>query len=106
MMVAVALAMLIIAPNTMVAVAGLFLIGFGNGPMFPNFTYLTPQLFGQERSASILGTQLAASNIAWLVMPVICSILGDTFGMWIFPWYLTILFIVLLIALIEFAKHE
>ena len=31
--------------------AGLFLIGFGNGPVFPNMLHLTPQTFGRRTSS-------------------------------------------------------
>lgn len=88
-----------------VAVAALFLIGLGNGPMFPNFTYLTPQHFGNERSAAIIGTQLAVSNIAWLLMPVICSLLGEAFGMGVFPWYLALLYALLVWGIMRFGKR-
>lgn len=99
-----ALTLLVTAQLPAIAVAALFMIGLGNGPMFPNFTYLTPQRFGKERSAAIIGTQLAASNIAWLLMPVVCSLLGEILGMGIFPWYLLILYSILLLAIIRFRK--
>lgn len=97
--------MLLLAPSAQMAVAALFLTALGNSPMFPNFTYLTPMCFGKEKSASIMGTQFAVSNIAYMVMPVVCSLLGQVLGMWIFPWFILLAFIVLLAAtLILFVK--
>lgn len=101
-----ALLLLLFAHSPTQAVVALFLIGLGNGPMFPNFTYLTPQRFGNERSAAIIGTQLAVSNIAWLLMPVICSLLGEAFGMGVFPWYLALLYAMLVWSIMRFGKIQ
>lgn len=94
--------MLTFAPSAGLAVAALFLIALGNSPMFPNFTYLTPTRFGKEKSASIMGTQFAVSNIAYMAMPVICSLLGQALGMWVFTWFLLLAFAVLLAATVRF----
>jgi fucose permease len=82
-------------PATAIAVA-LFLVGIGNGPMFPNFTYLTPMNFGEDISQSVIGTQMAASCIGIMVVPALCGFLGQVFGMEIFPVYLTALFALML----------
>lgn len=83
---------------TFVFGAGIFLIGLGNGPMFPNFTYLTPQNFGEDISQSVIGTQMAASSIGVMIMPTICGLLGHVFGMGVFPVYLMLLFAALVLA--------
>ena len=82
-------------PTTAIAVA-LFLVGIGNGPMFPNFTYLTPMNFGEDISQSVIGTQMAASCIGIMVVPALCGFLGQVFGMDVFPLYLTTLFALML----------
>jgi len=76
---------------TVIAIA-LFMIGLGNGPMFPNFTYLTPQNFGEDVSQSVIGTQMAASSVGIMVVPAICGLLAQAFGMGIYPVYLALLF--------------
>ena len=85
-------------PNIMVIVA-LFLIGMGNSPMFPNFTYLTPQNFGADISQSVIGTQMAASNAGFMVAPLLCGLLGQVFGMGIFPVYLAVLFVLMVLSI-------
>ncbi len=70
-----------------------FLIGFGNGPMFPNFSYLTPIIFGEEASPSVMGVQMAVSSLSSMTTPILCGFLGQQIGMWIFPLYLLIFFI-------------
>jgi fucose permease len=79
--------------------AALFLVGLGNGPMFPNFNYLTPENFGEELSPSIIGTQMAVSSISVMTTPVLCSVLGQVLGMGVFPVYLMVFFVLMLIAM-------
>ena len=78
-------------PGASVGIA-LFLLGMGNSPLFPNFTYLTPQNFGAEISQSVIGAQMAASNAGFLAAPLLCGLLAQFFGMGVFPLYLTLLF--------------
>ena len=78
-------------PGFTVAIA-LFLVGMGNSPIFPNFTYLTPQNFGADISQSMIGTQMAASNTGFLISPLICGLLGQLLGMRVFPLFLCLLF--------------
>ena len=87
---------LLLLPLSGVAVAiALFFIGMGNSPLFPNFTYLTPQNFGADISQSVIGSQMAASNTGFLAAPLLCGLLGQVFGMGVFPIYLTVLFVCL-----------
>ena len=70
-----------------------FLIGFGNGPLFLNFNYLIPIIFGEEASPCIMGIQMAVSSLSSMTTPILCGFLGQQIGMWIFPLYLLIFFI-------------
>ena len=76
-----------------------FLVGLGNGPLFPNFNYLTPENFGEELSPSIIGTQMAVSSVAIMIMPVLCSVLGQFMGMGIFPIYLMLFFVLMMLTM-------
>lgn len=77
----------------------LFLVGLGNGPLFPNFSYLTPENFGEELSPAIIGTQMAVSSIAIMTTPVLCSVLGQFLGMGIFPIYLMVFFALMMVTM-------
>ena len=89
--------LLLPVPAVVIAV-GLFLVGLGNGPMFPNFTYLTPINFGEDISQSVIGTQMAASSVGIMVIPAFCGLLGQVFGMGVFPIYLCGLFLLMLLG--------
>ena len=91
-MIGVALVLLCLPVGEILPGIALFLVGLGNGPLFPNFSYLTPENFGEELSPAIIGTQMAVSSIAIMTMPVMCSVLGQFLGMGIFPIYLLIFF--------------
>lgn len=91
-----AIVMLLLPLPAAASALGLFLVGLGNGPLFPNFNYLTPQNFGEAASQSIMGTQMAAAYVGILAAPAICGILGQCFGMGIFPAYLSVFFLIMI----------
>lgn len=92
--------LLLPVPAVVISIA-LFLIGLGNGPMFPNFTYLTPMNFGEDISQSVIGTQMAASSVGIMVVPAFCGLLGQVFGMRVFPIYLTVLFALMVLGIVN-----
>ncbi len=86
--------------STIVSEIGIFLIGLGIGPIFPNFTHLTPKHFGQELSQSIIGVQMASCNLGIMLSPVICGLLGQVISIKIFPLYTLALFAILITIVI------
>ena len=74
----------------------MFLIGLGNGPLFPNFNYLTPENFGSDISQSVIGIQMASAYIGIMLAPALCGLLGQSFGMVIFPFYLILFYIIMI----------
>ncbi|MBO4697697.1 MAG: MFS transporter [Lachnospiraceae bacterium] len=93
-----ALLLLIFVPNNIVTIAALMLIGLGNGPMFPNFNYLTPENFGESRSPAIIGTQMAVSSFAIITGPILCGLIGQVLGMRSFPFFLTVFYVLMLVV--------
>ena len=81
-----------------ISAAGLFLIGLGNGPLFPNFNYLTPQNFGEDISQSVMGTQMAAAYVGIMLAPAFCGVLGQAINMGVFPVYLLAFYLVMAAA--------
>ena len=75
---------------------GMFLIGLGNGPLFPNFNYLTPENFGSDISQSVIGIQMASAYIGIMLAPTLCGLLGQVFGMVIFPFYLIVFYAIMI----------
>lgn len=88
----VGILILLLPVSAEVCGVGLFLIGFGNGPLFPNFNFLAPISFGSENSQSVIGVQMASAYVGIMLAPMLCGILGQSFGMVIFPFYLLVFF--------------
>jgi len=87
--------LLVILPVPYVAVAcvGLFLIGLGNGPMYPNLAYLTPKHFGEEMSQSVIGSQVALSYVGIMIVPALFGLIAQVLSTDAFPYYILVLFI-------------
>ncbi len=100
---AAVLALLLPLPSA-VAPVGLFFVGFGNGPLYPNMLHLTPRLFGRELSQAVIGVQMAASYLGSLLLAPLFGVLGQSFGFWLFPVALLALSLVVLGAFVELMR--
>jgi fucose permease len=91
--------MLIVSPLSLgFATVGLFMIGLGNGPLFPNLTHLVPVHFGFELSQSLIGLQMAASSVSVLLSPIIFGQIAQHIGSHLFPHILIMLLILTAVA--------
>ena len=84
----IAITLLILPLNLTVATIGLFMIGLGNGPLFPNLTHLAPIHFGEELSQSLIGLQMAVSSVSVLFSPIIFGQIAEHIGSYLFPYVL------------------
>lgn len=94
---------------TAVCGVALFLVGLGNGPLFPNLIHLTPKIFGPEISQSVMGVQMASASTGIMVMPPIFGFAAQRFGLWIFPLFLLAMFLLMMgstLALVRRLKKE
>lgn len=93
-----ALLLLLLPLSSIVSAVGLFLVGLGNGPIFPNFNYLTPQNFGEDISQSVMGTQMASAYVGIMLAPALCGVLGQLINMRVFPVYLLAFYLIMIVA--------
>ncbi len=105
-LVGVAVILLVLPLPVMVKCVALFLVGFGNGPSFPNLTCLVPKWFGKDVSQSIIGTQMVACNLGICIMPPLFGVLADYVGLWAFPYYMLALYTVVIISSIFAVKMK
>ncbi len=82
-----------------VTVVGLFLVGLGNGSIYPNMIHLTPHNFGKDVSQSIMGSQIAFAYIGVMLAPPAVSLISGLFGIKIYPVLLAVLYAIMVIAL-------
>ena len=97
----IAITLLLLPLNMTVATIGLFMIGLGNGPLFPNLTHLMPVHFGKELSQSLIGLQMAVSSVSVLLSPIVFGQIAEHIGAHLFP---SVLMMMLIITAISTAK--
>lgn len=103
-----ALAILLLLLPLPAAVSGvaLFMIGLGNGPIFPNMIYLTPTHFGRDISQSAMGMQMVLAYIGILFAPSLFGVIAQNIGVSLFPIYLSIFYLVMLVATLLLQAKE
>ncbi len=94
-----AIAIMLLPLHGAVTVVGLFLVGLGNGSIYPNMIHLTPHNFGKEVSQSIMGSQIAFAYIGVMLAPPAVSLISVLFGIKIYPVLLAVLYVIMVIAL-------
>ncbi len=85
---------------------GLFLCGFGVGPIFPNMTAITPKLFGKTASQIIVGMQTASCYLGMMTVPTLFGIIAEKAGLEIFPYFLTALFIIMTVSFFNIRRNN
>ncbi len=94
-----AIIIMILPLGNIFAVLGLFLIGLGNGSIYPNMIHLTPHNFGKELSQSIMGSQIAFAYIGVMLAPPMVSLISGLFGIKVYPILLALLYVVMVITI-------
>lgn len=102
--VAVGILVLILPLPASIRGLGLLLIGFGNGPTFPNLTYLTPKFFGKDISQSIVGTIMVTCNLGICLMPPAFGLLAQYVNVSLLPYFLAVCFVAMVVAEITYIK--
>ncbi len=101
-----AVALILLPLPSIFACIGLFMIGFGNGPMYPNFMHLTPSCFGADIAQSVISSQMAAAYVSFTLMPFIFGGIVKLFGMISFPVYFTLIYLLLVVSVIRFSAKK
>ncbi len=94
-----AIAIMLLPLPGAVTVVGLFLVGLGNGAIYPNMIHLTPHNFGKEVSQSIMGSQIAFAYIGVMLAPPTVSLISGLFGIKVYPVLLAVLYVIMVITL-------
>ena len=90
---------IIIPFSYILTIAGMFLIGFGNGSIYPNLIHLTPHSFGEEHSQSITASEIAVAYLGVMVTLPVSSLVIGWAGIRIFPVFLAVVVAVMLWSL-------
>lgn len=76
---------------------GLVIIGLGCAPIYPCIIHSTPAHFGVERSQAMVGVQMASAYVGISLMPPLFGFLSDYTGMWLMPWYLLAILVLMVV---------
>lgn len=79
------------------ALAGLIIIGFGCAPIYPSIIHATPFNFGKENSQAIIGVQMASAYVGATFMPPLFGVVASYVGIWLYPLYLMVFAVLMLI---------
>lgn len=99
-----AIVLMLLPLHGAVTVVGLFLVGLGNGSIYPNMIHLTPHNFGKEVSQAIMGSQIAFAYIGVMLAPAMVSLVSGVFGIKVYPILLALLYTVMVISISCFVK--
>ena len=94
-----AIILMLLPFDGIITVIGLFLVGLGNGSIYPNMIHLTPHNFGKEVSQSIMGSQIAFAYIGVMLAPPMVSLVSGLFGIKVYPILLAVLYAIMIIAI-------
>lgn len=94
------------ASNPSISGIGLFLIGLGNGPIFPNMTHLTPMHMGRDISQSFIGLQGAVSYMSILLSPITFGLLAQYISTDVFSIFQIIAFVITAVSTCVMLKHS
>lgn len=78
--------------------AGLVLLGCGCAPIYPSTIHATPARFGEELALELTGMQMAFAYIGSLAMSPLFGVFAQSFGTWLYPWYLVIFLVGMTVA--------
>jgi fucose permease len=81
-----------------VSIAALFLVGLGNGPIYPNLVNLTPEHFGADVSASVIGSQMAVAYAGFMIAPPLFGAVAQHWGLVCLPPALCLFLALLIIS--------
>lgn len=79
------------------SLAGLVLIGLGCAPIYPSIIHSTPDHFGADKSQAVIGIQMASAYVGNLVMPPLFGLIANNITPALFPVYLLVLLVIMVI---------
>ena len=91
-------------PSDWPALSGLLIVGLGCAPIYPCIIHSTPDHFGRENSQAVVGIQMASAYTGIAIMPPLFGFLGNHLGLGLYPFYMAI-FALVMIVMTERLNH-
>lgn len=87
------------------ALVGLILIGLGCAPIYPSLLHETPNNFGADKSASIMGMQMACAYVGTTFMSPLFGFIAEYINIRLYPLYL-MFFVLLMFVMVERVNRQ
>ena len=87
--------LLMFLPFGAASLAGFLIIGIGCAPVYPCIVHMTPDLFGRERSQSMMSFQLAFAYLGFCIVPPLFGLIAEHITISLLPPFLAILLAVM-----------
>lgn len=88
---AAGVAVLFLSRTPAAALIGFLLVGLGCAPVYPSVIHSTPELFGAERSQSVVGLEMASAYVGTCLMPPLFGAIAQSTTILFLPVFLCIL---------------
>lgn len=95
---------LTVIPVEICGILGFIIMGIGCAPIYPCIIHMTPNNFGKDNSAAIIGIQMASAYIGGLLAPAAFGIVADNISLRLMPLYLAFFFILMITMLAKTTK--
>ncbi len=99
------IAVLSVAPNTVILCIGFCLVGLGCAPIYPSVIHQTPERFGPEVSQAMISLQMASAYVGTTFSPAITGFFMETVHMYVFP-VMSLIFALLMFLMTESANRQ
>ena len=96
-LIALGIVLILLPAGQNVLFAGLITVGLGCAPVYPCIIHETPANFGRALSLAMTGVQMAFAYIGSCLMPPIFGLLAQYVSPALYPWYLGVLLILMVI---------
>lgn len=95
---------MLLIPSPMCLIAGFFLVGLGNGPIYPTMIQLTPIHFGRKFSGSIIGAQVGFTYFGFMAGPAIFGYMAQLISTDLLPYYMILFYVIMVLCIWKFQK--
>ncbi|NLP16169.1 MAG: MFS transporter [Clostridiales bacterium] len=83
--------------GSIIAPMGLVITGLGCAPIYPSVIHATPANFGEDKSQAVIGVQMASAYVGTTLMPPVFGFIADKINIGLYPLYLLLFAIIMII---------
>lgn len=89
--------LLLLPYHSIFALTGFIVIGLGSAPIYPCLIHMIPEVFGKDKSQTMVGIQMACAYIGFLIMPTVFGIIAERTTISLLPFYQFALLLIMVV---------